>query len=88
MSTKAKIFPWVLPVLTLVVGLALGCGAATTPKEESPCARDCANGFVACIERCGDDGACRDECMVERAGCAQDCPPGEAPAADAGALPG
>ena len=72
MSTKAKIFPFGTAVI-LVACFWLGCGAADTPTEESPCERDCANGFVACIENCGDDGLCRDECMVERSDCTQQC---------------
>jgi len=84
MSTKAKIFPTGF-ALALAAVLLSGCGAAGTPTQEPPCERDCANAFVSCLEICGDDGMCRDECMSERSSCAQACAEPPAPAVDAGA---
>jgi len=84
MSMKAKIFPFGTGLI-IVACLGLGCGAAGAPIQEPPCERDCANGFVTCLEDCGDDGQCRDECMAERSSCSQACGEPPAPPADAGA---
>jgi hypothetical protein len=89
MHTKTKLFP-ISMLLALVAALALGCGAAAGQSSpETPCERDCALGFVSCLEDCFDDGPCRDECMAARSVCDLECAQTEPePAApDAGTPP-
>jgi hypothetical protein len=83
MSIKAKIFPLAASA-TLLACLGPGCGAAGTKTLETPCERDCADGFVACLENCVDESTCRDECMAERSKCAQECPEPPSASGDAG----
>lgn len=84
MTEKPKIFPWGL-ALTLLLWTLLGCGAAGRSPQETPCEKGCADGFVACLEDCIDDGACRDECMSERSRCEHACKSDGAEPADGGA---
>jgi hypothetical protein len=86
MFNNAKLFPACLLIAAAAL-LASACGATSSgAQQETPCQRDCALDFVACIEDCDDDGLCRDACMTERSVCELECRrPAPTPAIDAGA---
>jgi hypothetical protein len=86
MSIKVKLFPAVR-LLAAAALLCAACGAASgNAQQETPCQRDCALGFVSCLEDCdAEDGLCRDACMAERSACELDCERSAPPTAiDAG----